>query len=187
MIGALGSMLLFLAATAAGAASSTHSTSSAPPPIPACSTSLRSPPFSRRSAAGGSGHEDRRSPLLRDQGACPLTFLLLGGVLLGATGVIWFVDTPDVLLASADDSLGDAMIVLSMIGSIVVLLGVLGALGASPWPTSSRARPTTTHGADTPSSGHRHAATRRQLRRAARPGPLEAPLLDETPGDEEGS
>ena len=56
MIGALGSMLLFLAATAAGALrvidpldliGTTADTG--------CSTSLRSPPFSERSAAGGSG------------------------------------------------------------------------------------------------------------------------------------
>ncbi len=71
-----------------------------------------------------------------------------------------------------------------MIGSIVVLLGVLGALGAISWLTSSRARPTTTHG-----------ATHLEWASIATPPPVgnfaepparvrSAPLLDETPGDE---
>ena len=122
------------------------------------------------------------------QGLGAMTFLLLGGVLLGATDVIaGFVDTPDVLLASADDSLGDAMIVLSMIGSIVVLLGVLGALGAI-----SLAYVKPGEADDDPWGGHTlewATATPPPVGNFAEPPARvrsEAPLLDETPGDEGG-
>ena len=153
MIGALGSMLLFLAATAAGALRVIDPLDQSAPPPAGVLASLRSPPFSGARRLVVLGTETDGRLFSRIQGLGAMTFLLLGGVLLGATDVIaGFVDTPDVLLAS-DDSLGDAMIVLSMIGSSSCCSASSAHSGRSPWPASSRARPTTTHGADTPSSG----------------------------------
>ena len=117
-----------------------------------------------------------------------MTFLLLGGVLLGATDVIaGFVDTPDVLLASADDS--------------------LGARHDRPvddrFDRRAARRPRRTRG-DLPGLRQAGRGRRRPMGRThpewatATPPPVgnfaepparvrsEAPLLDETPGDEEG-
>ena len=121
MIGALGSMLLFLAATAAGALRVID-------PLDLIGTTADTGVLNLVAVAailGALGGWWFWAPKTDGrlfsgiQGLGAMTFLLLGGVLLGATDVIaGFVDTPDVLLASADDSLGDAMIVLSMLSLI---------------------------------------------------------------------
>ena len=191
MIGALGSMLLFLAATAAGALRVID-------PLDLIGTTADTGVLNLVAVAailGALGGWWFWAPKTDGrlfsgiQGLGAMTFLLLGGVLLGATDVIaGFVDTPDVLLASADDSLGDAMIVLSMIGSIVVLLGVLGALGAI-----SLAYVKPGEADDDPWGGHTlewATATPPPVGNFAEPPARvrsEAPLLDETPGDEEES
>ena len=190
MIGALGSMLLFLAATAAGALRVID-------PLDLIGTTADTGVLNLVAVAailGALGGWWFWAPKTDGrlfsgiQGLGAMTFLLLGGVLLGATDVIaGFVDTPDVLLASADDSLGDAMIVLSMIGSIVVLLGVLGALGAI-----SLAYVKPGEADDDPWGGHTlewATATPPPVGNFAEPPARvrsEAPLLDETPGDEGG-
>lgn len=190
MIGALGSMLLFLAATAAGALRVID-------PLDLIGTTADTGVLNLVAVAailGALGGWWFWAPKTDGrlfsgiQGLGAMTLLLLGGGLLGATDVIaGFVDTPDVLLASTDDSLGDAMIVLSMIGSIVVLLGVLGALGAialayvkpgeaddDPWGSHTLEWATAT-----PPPAGNFAEPPARVR-------TEAPLLDETPGDEGG-
>ncbi len=190
MIGALGSMLLFLAATAAGALRVID-------PLDLIGTTADTGVLNLVAVAailGALGGWWFWAPKTDGrlfsgiQGLGAMTFLLLGGVLLGATDVIaGFVDTPDVLLASADDSLGDAMIVLSMVGSIVVLLGVLGALGAI---ALAYVKPGEAD--DDPWGGHTlewATATPPPAGNFAEPPARvrsEAPLLDETPGDEGG-
>ncbi len=190
MIGALGSMLLFLAATAAGALRVID-------PLDLIGTTADTGVLNLVAVAailGALGGWWFWAPKTDGrlfsgiQGLGAMTLLLLGGVLLGATDVIaGFVDTPDVLLASADDSFGDAMIVLSMIGSIVVLLGVLGALGAIALayvkPGEADADPWGGHTLEwataTPPPAGNFAEPPARVR-------SEAPLLDETPGDEGG-
>ncbi len=190
MIGALGSMLLFLAATAAGALRVID-------PLDLIGTTADTGVLNLVAVAailGALGGWWFWAPKTDGrlfsgiQGLGAMTLLLLGGVLLGATDVIaGFVDTPDVLLASADDSLGDAMIVLSMVGSIVVLLGVLGALGAI---ALAYVKPGEAD--DDPWGGHTlewATATPPPAGNFAEPPARvrsEAPLLDETPGDEGG-
>ncbi len=190
MIGALGSMLLFLAATAAGALRVID-------PLDLIGTTADTGVLNLVAVAailGALGGWWFWAPKTDGrlfsgiQGLGAMTLLLLGGGLLGATDVIaGFVDTPDVLLASADDSLGDAMIILSMIGSIVVLLGVLGALGAI-----SLAYVKPGEADDDPWDGHTlewATATPPPAGNFAEPPARvrsEAPLLDETPGDEGG-
>ncbi|MEO0492409.1 MAG: cbb3-type cytochrome c oxidase subunit I [Actinomycetota bacterium] len=190
MIGALGSILLLLAATGAGALRVID-------PLDLIGTTADTGVLNLVAVAailGAIGGWWFWAPKTDGrlfsgvQGLGAMTLLLLGGVLLGGADVIaGFVETPDVLLDSADDSLGDAMIVISMIGSIVVLLGVLGVIGAI---ASAYAKPV--EAGDDPWDGHTlewATATPPPAGNFAEPPARvrsEAPLLDEALGDEGG-
>lgn len=65
------------------------------------------------------------------QGAGAMSLILIGTAVLGLTDVIaGFAGAPDVMLEDVGDSLVDSMVVISFVGAIIVLLGVLGADGA---------------------------------------------------------
>ncbi|MEM8708133.1 MAG: cbb3-type cytochrome c oxidase subunit I [Actinomycetota bacterium] len=121
------------------------------------------------------------------QGLGAMTLLLGGGVLLGATDVIaGFAEAPDVMLESTGDGLVDAMVVVSMFGSILVALGVLGVIGAV---AQAYAKPV--EAGDDPWDGHSlewATSSPPPVGNFAEPPARvrsEAPLLDEA-GDEGG-